>query len=144
MLKKLLLLSLVCFCFSPAFAQGGKLIKAGADAARSGKVISEAISAQVARQVAQSQATAASVRLAQITNMPGTPVIKMQVDETLFPGQELTVRAISREKLHQTIYPGTGLKYLPESFNQKSPVLNIFRSPVQMQELLPFLNSGSF
>ena len=73
-LKKLLLLSLVCFCFSPAFAQGGKVVTAGANAARSGKVISEAISAQVARQTLN-QTAASAVRRAQITNMPGKTLV---------------------------------------------------------------------
>jgi len=71
-MKKLFVLSLMLFCFSPVFAQGGKVVKSGVDAMRGASLLQKISAQEVAR-----QAAASAVRLVQITNMPGKPLVKL-------------------------------------------------------------------
>lgn len=69
-MKKLLVLFLMVCCFSPIYAQKGKVIKG---ALSGGSALTDAVTRQVAKQTV----TVPQVRLAQITNMPGQPTVKL-------------------------------------------------------------------
>ena len=90
-MKKSLLIVCLIACISPAFAQGGKVIKAGAQAARGTTALTQQVSRQVAKHVG---ATSHVILPLQFVNLPASgtaPVVPAQLIMTPAEAQKLTL-----------------------------------------------------
>jgi len=122
MMKKLFLICLIGLCFFPAFAQEGKLIKAGADAANNG------LAQQVGRQLTEQTLHAAKVPntvLAQISNLPGKPLVQVRMEAPLSTVMQMVpARVLVPSQAYDAINPGSYLR-LPTVFT--SPEKAVYR-----------------
>ena len=94
-MKKLLIIYLMMSCFSPAFAQWGKAVKAGAKAWRNAAAATEALRHQVGTALERKllEIKRPANPYIQIENMPGKPFVKLG---TLVSGPtETNVRQLS-------------------------------------------------
>lgn len=121
-MRNILTLLLVCCCFSPIYAQKGKVIKG---ALSGGSALTNAVTRQVAKQTI----SVPQVRLAQITNMPGKPMVKLgvAVDNS---AAVLPARMLTGEESIRLIWPNYDKKegaldaiYLPSVLNTQEEVV---------------------
>ena len=117
-MRNILTLLLVCCCFSPAFAQKGKIIQ-GALGGRA------ALTDAVTRQAAKQTVTASQVRLAQITNLPGQPTVQVQLPQTAVADSPvLSARILPSLEVYKSVsLAGSRQLYVPDVFAETKDVL---------------------
>ncbi len=115
-MKKLVVLSLLCLCVCPSYAQKGKAVKAGVDAA-CGKGLTQTVTRQIARQTVSMP----EVRLAKITNLPGQPTVNVRLPQVLSSEtQFLSAKILKPSQLHKNISLVESLQlYMPDEFYGK-------------------------
>ena len=147
MVKKLVFILWVSLSVCPVFAQEGKLIKAGADAANNG------LAQQVGRQLTEQTLHAAKVPntvLAQISNLPGSPTVKVRLNEPLPQGTPavLSARILGEKELFNKIalvesnqlyvpklfIPGEQVWYRGMKFKRLDEVENLLINGLEMSK----------
>ncbi len=147
MIKKLLVLSLLIFCFSPTFAQWGKAAKAGAKAWRDATAATEAA---LRRQVAGQTVGVSKAMAVQITNLPGQPLVKLGTALSSLNGQDnvpsvLPARMMSGTENHTVLFPKPRLfspMYIPIALNTTQEVAYRGVTLYNLQSLQNILENG--
>ncbi len=115
MRKFLFFLFIICFCVGPSFAQRGKLIE---------RVVKFATQRGLASRIAQKiRVRTVSSPLAQISNLPGTPLVQVrmpQVGQITSP-VILTAQVLSAAEIATYVGGTVGQIYIPQVLTQMRP-----------------------
>ena len=144
MIKKLLVLSLLCFCFSPSFAQGKKIIGAGGR----NSSLTGVVTHQTAETLRRTSYTP-GVQFARIINLPDGPLVKLGGSVDNGPAV-LAARLLSGAENYRRINAGWNAFpiYLPLALNTEEKsfyrglrlnslkaVKNILENGIQVDEV---------
>ena len=126
MMKKLLLILIAAATVSPLYAQvgnAGRAVTSVVEGSARGTELAAGVSRKVA---AQTVTPAAALRLAQITNLPGKPLVQVRLntDETSPLEEILPVRILPSIQIYKSVSPlGSRQLYVPSAFTETKNVL---------------------
>ena len=140
-MKKIIIIIVFILSGLSVFAQRGKAVQEGLEAAFKGgaTVSTEAILRQVGRQTLPKP----GFQLAEITNWSTKPLIHIMLPESpdIPPMKMIAAQAVNGEAFRQVVFPEPGLRELPDELNDHSPAL--YRGmPLNLKDIKNLLKKG--